>query len=339
MPGPRDNTYPGDVYPGDRIVVRYRIGDTTPGDWRPASHAAQTAPRLSDITGFLVENADPLRISRNGVIESVPRAAITSMRLLSARPVRTSEIRALERAAALSWPGIESTWIEGWFVRAGGRMSRRGNSAIPLEMSARADAATLHRISAWYAERNLPTILALPDRLLGPHTIPGTPASGDVHILTRVLDGAGDQPRPVTDVAVALHTNPTTDWIRAYLGPDADVALARRIVTATEGPVIFASVTDPDGSVIGTGRATITVAAAGDAGWVGITALWTDPARRRHRIGDAILTRLLDWGIDHDAHRAYLQVEADNTIAGSWYRRRSFALHHTSRYLTAHLAS
>ncbi len=46
------------------------------------------------------------------------------------------EIRALEHAAALAWPGTEQHWHDGWLLRAGGGYTSRANSAVPLDFSA-----------------------------------------------------------------------------------------------------------------------------------------------------------------------------------------------------------
>lgn len=339
---------PSDAYPGDRVVVRYLLHEGTPADWRrspnPSPGPAGT-PTMSDITGFVVERGgeDPdgdstaLHIERDGRIESVPRTALVSVRLLSARPVRNSEIRDLEHAAALAWPGVESAWIGGWLVRAGAGFSRRANSAVPLDRSSRADASTLRDIATWYEARGLPVLLALPERLITPRTVPGTPASPTIHVLTRELESIGSTRGSTgVDVAVdvALDPTPSTAWSLSYGRPGADTQTVAAVVGAARGPVTFATVVDENASVIATGRAAVTVDPSGVA-WLGITALWTATAHRRRHIADAVLARLMAWGADNGAQVAYVQVEADNAIAGRWYRRRGFALHHTSHYEVA----
>ena len=332
---------PADAYPGDRVVVRYLLGDAAPADWRHSPNPAPaSAPTMSDVTGFLVERADTgspdstLLIERDGKVESIPRESVVSIRLLSAKPVRNSAIRDLEHAAALAWPGVESTWIGGWLARAGGGFSRRANSAVPLDRSAHADASTLHAIGSWYAERRLPVLLALPERLIAARTVGGEPASPTVHILTRDLDdsasSASDFPTTSTEIDVELAPTPSARWSQSYRpGTDADLVAA--VAGSAQGPVTFATVVDESGSLIATGRAAVTSSPSGVA-WLGVTALWTDPAHRRRHIADAVLARLMAWGVTHGAQSAYVQVEADNAVAGRWYRRRGFALHHTSHY-------
>jgi N-acetylglutamate synthase len=81
---------------------------------------------------------------------------VVALRTLTDAPVRTSEIRALEQAAAAALPGGEQTWLDGWLLRA--------DSAVPLAISASSDSIPV--IVAWYAERGLTPRLLIPDRLL-----------------------------------------------------------------------------------------------------------------------------------------------------------------------------
>ncbi len=150
--GPRGSGADGtDPLVGDRIVVRYRLGDATPDDWRGDPAAA-----LSDVTGVLRDDGDPLVLERDGAAEAIPRSAVTSVRLLSRFTVRNSEIRSAEVAAAAAWPGVESAMVSGWLLRAGHGFTRRANSAVPIEFGAGTDATTLTAIREWYAARGLP---------------------------------------------------------------------------------------------------------------------------------------------------------------------------------------
>ncbi|MEO9326499.1 N-acetylglutamate synthase, CG3035 family [Gordonia aurantiaca] len=316
---------------GDRVVVRYLLGEATPADWRGNSDAAQ-----SDVTGVLLDDGDPLRLERDGDVVSIPHAAVTSVRLLSARPVRNSEIRTLEHVGARSWPGVDTTWIEGWFCRAGRGFSRRANSALPLEMSARADLETLQRIARWYAEHDLPPLLALPDRLMKASTISGV-EDIEVQALTCDLASLAEALSETSSAAVVLTDVPAPDWLVAYAGTRTtdDTEAVRAVVTAGEGPPVFARIdADPPGDAPASiGRGVVTEATDGRK-WLGLTALWTDPRRRGEGLSTQVLKALVTWGLENGAESAYLQVETTNRLAGSWYRRLGFGLHHTYRYLT-----
>jgi len=137
---------------GTRVTVRYR-------------RRAGSIPPLTDAVGHLLA-VDPvvrLRTKTGAVVECAP-ADVVALRILTDTPVRTSEVRALEHAAAAAWPGMEQTWLAGWLLRAGPGAEIEANSGVPLDISARPDA--IGAIVAWYADRDLIPRLAIPDRLL-----------------------------------------------------------------------------------------------------------------------------------------------------------------------------
>ena len=92
--------------PGTRVTVRFR---------RPAG----SVPPLTDAVGHLLA-VDPLvriETKTGAVVEFAPADAV-ALRELTDAPVRTSDIRAFERAAAAAWPGVEQQWRDGWLLRA-----------------------------------------------------------------------------------------------------------------------------------------------------------------------------------------------------------------------------
>ncbi|WP_440712823.1 GNAT family N-acetyltransferase, cg3035/Rv0428c family [Gordonia sp. FQ] len=156
-----------DPLAGDRIVVRYRLGEGGPGDWRPAPNPAlERSPSLSDLTGILVdETADALLVERDGTVERLPRAAITSIRQLSRRVVRNSAIRDVERVLTEAAPAAERDEFDGWTVSADPESTAlRANTAVPLGREARA--ADVGRVRDWYTRRGLSARVVVPERLL-----------------------------------------------------------------------------------------------------------------------------------------------------------------------------
>lgn len=138
--------------PGTRVAVRYRL-------------ACGSVPPLTDVIGRLIETAAVVRVTTTtGEIVEFSAGAVVSVRTLSDKPVRNSEIRALEHADALAWPGIERQWLDGWLLRAGADGRCASNSAVPLDISA--NQSTIPAIVNWYRLRGLVPRLAVPDRLL-----------------------------------------------------------------------------------------------------------------------------------------------------------------------------
>lgn len=137
---------------GARVMVRYRLP------------AGSVAP-LTDVIGHLLQATSLVRIQTNtGEIVEFAQSEVVAQRTLSDKPVRASEIRALEHADALAWPGIERQWLDGWLLRAGPDDTNAANSAVPLDISATQSA--IPAIVDWYRSRDRVPRLAVPDRLL-----------------------------------------------------------------------------------------------------------------------------------------------------------------------------
>ena len=312
---------------GDRVVVRFRKGAGAPADWR-----ADEAATLSDVTGILESATPDLRVRRGGESLLIPAELVVAVKVLSDKPVRNSEIRSLEVAAARGWPGLESEMIDGWLARAGGGFTRRANSAVPLEMGARLDSQTTDRLRQWYTARDLPLLISAVSRLIPSAHVPVADYTCTVDVLTGpVGTTATTQPEPT----VTISDQPSDEWIITYADGRTipDVSLARAVVCASDGGRLgFAEIRDPQGGVIAIGRGAVTTGLK-DEVWLGLSALLTVPGHRGHGHGRSIMAAIEAWGATAGAASTYLQVETTNQRAREWYRRLGFGLHHTYGYL------
>jgi GNAT superfamily N-acetyltransferase len=278
---------------GSRVSLRYRI---------PSA--------LTDVVGHL-EALDPVVVVRtkSGDAVEIDPADVVSVRELSHTPVRNSEIRALEHAAALAWPGTEQHWCDGWLLRAGGGHTSRANSAVPLLFSSNTEA--LPAIIDWYAARHLEPWLALPERLL-PIKAAGIKAT---RVLTREIS-------PVKSPDVTLSPEPDAHWLATYR---RDVPT--EVLTAVlDGLVTFASVPDA------VGRGAVTTGPDGTR-WLGVSCVRVAESSRRTGLARAICSALQAWGVEQGATRAYVQVLDDNRPALALYESAGFRLHHHHRYV------
>ncbi|HTY35281.1 GNAT family N-acetyltransferase, cg3035/Rv0428c family [Mycobacterium sp.] len=169
---------------GTRVTVRYR-------------RAQGSVPPLTDAVGHLLA-VDPLvrvRTKTGAVVEFAP-ADVVALRALTDAPVRTSAIRALEHAAAAAWPGDERAWLDGWLLRAGQGAGPAANSAMPLDVSARATA--IAQIVEWYERRGLTPRLGIPERLLS--LPPGVRPELTEQILVRDVSNVTPASRPEPSV-------------------------------------------------------------------------------------------------------------------------------------------
>ncbi|WP_442971998.1 N-acetylglutamate synthase, CG3035 family [Rhodococcus sp. P1Y] len=299
---------------GTRVTMRYRL---PPGHSHP----------MTDVIGTLIENADSVVAveASDGRIVRVAPDRVVALKALGSRPIRTSEIRALESAAADGWPGVDQEWIDGWLLRAGHGFTGRANSAVPL--APQASRASLGKVEAWFAARGLPAVLLLPDRL------GDAPAGWTTRHETLVM--AGDISRlelPPESVSV-ISAAPDDDWLGLYRyrgRPLPDGAL--EVITAVrDGVAGFARFGSAASDMLAIGRAAVTAAPDGRR-WVGLTAIEVAEEHRRNGLGTRICGELVVWGLEHGATHAYLQVSAANEGAIAMYRALGFTEHHRYRY-------
>lgn len=286
---------------GSRVSIRYRL----PADQTPA---------MTDVIGEL-QAVDPVIVVRtksDGLVQVSP-ADVVAVRELSVVPVRTSEIRALEHAAALAWPGTEQTWHQGWLLRAADGYTSRANSAVPLDFSANTSA--LLSIIDWYRQRGLPPWLALPERLLPIR------ADGVKHNRVMVLALTEREPDP----AVVFSDHPDAAWLARY---ERDVP-AEVLTAVVDGEVVFAAVGDA-----AVGRGAVTTAPDGTR-WLGISAVHVGAEHRRLGHARRLCLALQAWGVQRGASRAYVQVLSENNGAILLYHSLGFRLHHHHRYVDA----
>jgi hypothetical protein len=275
---------------GARVAVRYR---------RPVG----SVPPLTDVIGQLLDVAPLVRVQTK-------TGDVVAVRTLSDTPVRASEIRALEHAAALGWPGVEQRWLDGWLLRAGHGVTLSANSAVPLNNSA--NVAALPGIVDWYRNRDLTPRLAIADRLLR------LTGAGEHANRMLVRDVCAAKPDP----SVRLSAHPDEDWLRL-----CQREIPIDVVTAiVEGELIFGA--HEDAAVA---RAAVTDAPDGTR-WVGLSAVRVvDP---HDAAGRALCEALLAWGASRGATRGYIRIRDDDHAVVDLARSVGFTLHHHARYFT-----
>jgi N-acetylglutamate synthase len=280
------------------VTVRYR---------RPAG----SVPPLTDVVGHLLDIKPLVRVqTKTGAVVQFAPADVVAVRTLSDAPVRTSQIRALEHAAALAWPGVEQHWLDGWLLRAGHGVTFCANSAVPVENSA--DLAAIPAIVDWYRQRDLTARLAIADRLLR------LPGAGEHANRMLVRDVRTAEPDP----SVRLSAHPDEAWLQLYQR-EVPVDVLTAVVG---GELVFGTHAD-----LATARASVTDAPDGTR-WVGLSAVRV--ADQRLDAGRAVCEALLAWGAARGATRGYVRILDDDHAAAGLAQSLGFALHHRARYVT-----
>lgn len=288
---------------GTRVSLRYRLP------------AGETPPH-SDAVGHLVDTGATVRVrTRRGDIVEVKPADVLAVRVVPEMPVRTGDIRNLEHAAALAWPGTEHAWLGEWLARFGNGSTRRANSAVPLRFTSYAEIAA---VADWYSSRGVPALISAPDRLL--RIPPGVPTDAENLVMATDMDVAVP---PAADLRVS--SRPDDHWLQLYQR-EVPVEVLTAVV---DGEVAFAALDDA-----AVGRAAVTEAPDGTR-WAGISAVHVSEHARRRGLARALCTGLLAWARDRGATRGYVQVVADNTGARALYESMGFRDHHRSRYVRA----
>ncbi|SKR17273.1 putative acetyltransferase [Mycobacteroides abscessus subsp. abscessus] len=283
---------------GTRVAIRSR---------RPPG----SVPPFTDTVGELVAAAPTVQVlHKSGAVVDISVDDVVSVRVLPPVPVLNRDIRSMQQAAALAWPGLEHQWLDGWFVRASDGHTRRANSAVPLDHSASSRA--LGELDAWYTERGLPTLLCLPDRLIHPPDDLAT--SDETVVMVRDLDNAG------TDT---LPAEPSADWLALH--GDNHPLVVPVLTAVVDGTLGFAAVAS-EGSTAAIARGAVT------ENWLGISAVRVAENQRRRGLAAQVCDILLGWGAALGARRAYVQVRADNAAALALYPTLGFTEQHRYRY-------
>ena len=282
-------------------MVRYRL-------------PAGSVPPLTDVIGHLEAIGPTLRVrTKRGDVVDVAAADVVAIKALASAPVRTGDIRNLEHAAALAWPGVEHEWLGGWLLRFGHGSTRRANSAVPLDVPTGGDVSAL---VDWYATRGVAALLAAPDRLL--RVPPRVPTNAENLVMT----GDVTTQRPF---AVSIAARPDNEWLRVYRR-EVPVDVLTAVI---DGEVAFATAA---GAAVG--RGAVTESPDGTR-WVGLSAVHVADGARRRGLARGLCEALLAWAAERGATRAYVQVLADNTAATRLYESMGFSVHHRSRYVDA----
>ncbi|HZK32761.1 MAG TPA: GNAT family N-acetyltransferase [Corynebacterium sp.] len=317
-----------DVSPGERIVVRRRLGDS-----------------FSDVIGH-VTGLDPLRVRPQEIggfpssldEVTVPDEEIHIVKRLSPRMIRNSDIRHTETAYAKAFPGIEHTWTQDgqWLMRAGDGVTERSNSATPLGPSAGFGEVPLAEIEAFYARHELPVLLHIPERIGKPAErlvqAGGWTLSPEILVMVRDLADPPTAPDPA-ELSFSLDPQPDDDWLALYhfRGQELPTQALTLLHDQIDGVMGFARLRTAAGDTVAITRATLTESGDGTL-WLGYSAVEVTPAWRRQGLGTRLGAEVLTWGARQGAERAYLQVVAANTAGIGLYRKLGFIEQHRHRY-------
>lgn len=305
---------PGDV--GHRVVVRRFVGI-----------GPQNRPTFSDLLGeLLVIDADRLVIrTHDGAEHAVPASEVVAAKRVPPRPVKYSEIAALELVADAAWPAPVHEHLGQWILRAADGWTGRANSALPIGDSGRPLDQTVDAVQRWYEDRGLPPMINVPLPLrrdvsdaLTRRAWPASPPN-----LVQVAQISDVVAGWAADTAVVELTNaPSEEFLAIAAARKQSLPTAAMHVLTAVPAVRFAEARDESGALVGMARGAVI------ADWLHVGLVEVGPSSRRRGLGRKVSRALAHWAAGEGAVRAVLQVEEHNAAAINLYAGLGFSTHH-----------
>lgn len=237
-------------------------------------------------------------------------------------------IRQIEELSLNAWPALQTILVDGWVIRFADGFTRRANCVNPLYSSSLSTTdldKKIRQCEALYSARGLPTVFKLtqavfPDDLDSLLAERGYALDAPTSVQTLSLDQR-DQ-RVVTEVGEvrlthALEDGWLNDFCRLSSRSSTHKPLLNQLLSRIAVPVCYAAVT-VDGETLAMGMGVL------ERGYLGLYDIVTAEGHRRQGLGTVLVNSLLNWGKDHGAIIAYLQVMADNEPALHLYNKLGF---------------
>jgi ribosomal protein S18 acetylase RimI-like enzyme len=240
----------------------------------------------------------------------------------------------LEVIAAKGWRAPEEERLGGWLLRAAQRFTGRANSALAAGDPGIPLAEAVLAVRRWYAERELPAMVAMPyplghpgdsdtDRFLDQHGWGVRPGPAVVMTAPAALVAQARSTEPVD-----LQPEPGKAWLDHYHYRGRPLPPIARQLLLSAPFQAFASIRR-DGGIVAIGRVAVA------DGWGGLTAVEVHPDHRRTGLATAITAALATAAAAQGAVSLYLQVAVGNQAARALYARAGFTEHHGYHYRVA----
>lgn len=237
-----------------------------------------------------------------------------------------SLILSLERHFVASAPALSSqSHPSGWLIRSSAGYTKRGNSAMPLDVITPLNSGTVAEFTELMGDRKVIRITPLAheedDALL--HQLGWQRADPSI-VMIRSLEPASPSARRETSKVTATEIV-TPEWINGYAAaselPPSHADTLSQTLSLIQPPVSPAYLTmteDPLSRSLAYGQ----VVKSGDI--VGLFNIVVPKAYRGRGYGRKMTQSLLDWGADQGAKMAYLQVTDANVGARRLYETMGF---------------
>lgn len=231
-------------------------------------------------------------------------------------------IKTLENCLFRAWPALETRYYDGWLLRFSNGYTRRANSVNILGESSLELAEKIIYCEGLYTERHLNTVFRLNtansansiEALLEKN---GYAYDAPTAVACRSLEDFSSTIGGRAKIETRLTPGWAADFIRLSKVPAAFHSTLKQMLGLIYRPCCFVRLVE-EGQVIAVGLGVL------DGEQIGLYDLVVGEEARRRGFGREMTTTLMQWGKDHGARYAYLQVMLDNLPALTLYQNLGF---------------
>lgn len=229
--------------------------------------------------------------------------------------------RRIEEAGLNSWPALQQLFYDGWLIRFAQGYTKRANSVTPLYPSLLPAEEKIAWCEHLYQEKQLPAIFRLLSFSEESQHLDQLLAQRGYTFLDRTLVWSLTLPSEPAPENPALQMLALADWLPIYTQWSNRSSLLqhvhRKLLERIASPHIYA-VLYQQGACVACGLGVL------EHETFGLFDIVTDPKQRRKGYGMQLVTGLLNWGQQHGAQSAYLQVTEENRAAQQMYAKLGF---------------
>lgn len=228
----------------------------------------------------------------------------------------------IEEASLNSWPALQQLLFDGWVIRFARGYTKRANSVTPLYASALPAEEKIAQCERLYAGQQLSAVFRLPSFSAESPVLDQLLAQRGYHSLDRTLVWFTDTlPPAMLTNDTALHALSLDTWFPIYRQFNVirteQQHLHRELLERISSPLIYAALYEHNAPVA-CGLGVL------EHELFGLFDIVADPQQRRKGYGTQLVTKMLAWGRQHGARRAYLQVVDTNQAAQQMYAKLGF---------------
>lgn len=237
-------------------------------------------------------------------------------------------ITGIEEISMNFWPAFQTVLLDGWVLRFAEGATKRANSVNPVYPSTLFDVQEKIEIcEKMYFERNLRTVFKITEESQPPDLDRMLEVRGyEKNTVTSVqtLPVAGFESEPCGIRRISEELNPeTAECFVTFGGIEPSLRPAyRKILEQISFKKCFLTINMKDEPVC-CGLGVL------EGKYLGIFDVAASPDYRGWGFGRLAMEGILEWGREHGAETAFLQVIADNAPALKLYQRMGF----TERYI------